>query len=129
MEILRNSSSVRFGAAFREAIPLGRILFAALLLFASDPLFARDQEDDAPMVRVCGQVSRPGEFEWREPVRVIEWIAVAGGPMPAAAMTRVRVFRDGKWIELDLTDGKTMREELAKPGDCIEVPRKNLIGR
>ena len=104
-------------------------MVAALLLSGSDPLFARDQEEDAPVVRICGQVSRPGEFEWREPVRVIEWIAVAGGPMPAAAMGRVRVYRDGKWIEFDLTDERALRDEIAKPGDCIEVPRKNVIGR
>jgi protein involved in polysaccharide export with SLBB domain len=129
MEISRNSSSRDFGPAFRETKTFGRIVLTALLLFASDPLFARDQEEDAPVVRICGQVSRPGEFEWRGPIRVIEWIAVAGGPMPAAAMGRVRVYRDGKWIELDLTDERALRDEIAKPGDCIEVPRKNVIGR
>jgi hypothetical protein len=49
--------------------------------------------------------------------------------MPAAAMGRVRVYRDGKWIEFDLTDERALRDEIAKPGDCIEVPRKNVIGR
>jgi hypothetical protein len=64
MEILRNSSSRDFGPAFREAKAFGRIVLAALLLSGSDPLFARDQEEDAPVVRICGQVSRPGDFEW-----------------------------------------------------------------
>ena len=129
MEISRHSSARDLGAAFKEVKIFGGIVLAALLLFVSDPLFARDQEEDAPVVRICGQVSRPGEFEWREPIRVIEWIALAGGPMPAATMGRVRVYRDGKWIDLDLTDERTMREQIAKPGDCIEVPRKSVIGR
>lgn len=129
MEISRHSSSRDLGAAFRETKIFGGIVLAGLLLFISDPLLARDEENDAPVVRVCGQVSRPGEFEWREPIRVIEWIALAGGPMPAAAMGRVRVYRDGKWIELDLTDERVLLEETAKPGDCIEVPRKSVIGR
>ncbi len=53
----------------------------------------------------------------------------AGGPTQFGALKRVKVFRDGKWFQLDLTNEKVKKGEFARPDDYIEVPQKNILER
>ena len=94
------------------------------------PLFAEDKaEVGAPMVHVGGQVGKPGSMEYRENTTVFSMVFAAGGPTKFGAMQRVKVFRKGRMILVDLTDDKQKSKLLAKPNDYIEVPAKNLLGR
>lgn len=55
-------------------------------------------------------------------------IMAAGGPTEFGTLKRVKVVRDGRLIQLDLTQEK-LRNELVKPNDTIEIPQKKLLGR
>ena len=80
-------------------------------------------------VAVGGQVARPGELAYRPNTTILAMLFAAGGPTQFAALKRVKVFRDGKWFELDLTNEKVKKEEFARPDDYIEVPQKNILER
>ena len=105
---------------------------AVLLLLFSLPLHAEDKaEGDPPiepqMVAVCGQVSTPGIFEYKQ--RSTIWAIIhhkAGGPTVFGALSRVKVYRGGKQLLFNVKIDKTKKQEFAEPGDIIEVLLKSL---
>jgi hypothetical protein len=112
---------------------LPHIVLMALLLVTALPLSAVDKnperaENTPQVVNVGGQVARTGPIEHREGTTIFAMIMAAGGPTEFGTLKRVKVFRDGKLIQLDLTK-EILRNELVKPNDTIEIPQKNLLGR
>ncbi len=55
-------------------------------------------------------------------------IFAAGGPTQFGSLKRVKVIRQGKTLQFDLTIPKLKNHEFAHPADYIEVPQKNILG-
>jgi len=82
-------------------------------------------------VFVTGRVAQPGAYDIVQPTRVLQAIALAGGPVDFAKtgkITILREFPDGhrERYEVnmkDITSGKSLEHDfLLKPGDTIYVP-------
>jgi len=79
------------------------------------------------MVTVSGHVSTPGTFEYKERSTIFAIINLkAGGPTVFGALSRVKVYRDGKQLLFNLRNAETKKQEFAEPGDIIEVQMKSL---
>ena len=105
-----------------------QIVLTALLLLSTLPDFAgakdaEQEKDKQKVVYVGGQVTRPGVIEYRDNTTIFAMICAAGGPTQFGSLKRVKIFRDGKLFQLDLTKEKLKNTELAKPDDTIEVPQ------
>ena len=96
------------------------IVLTALLILTSFQLSAGVNKPIVVTVR--GQVTRPGAVEYRDNTTIYSMIFAAGGPTVFGSLERVKVLRDGKQLQLDLTKEKVKKEELAMPDDVIEVP-------
>ncbi len=97
-----------------------------LSLIALAPLHAEEKEK--PTVVVGGQVRSPGPVEYTKDLTLFAAIQSARGATEFGALNRVKVFhgKEVKTYDLRKDDAKTVKVE---PGDIIEVPEKNLIGR
>jgi len=82
-------------------------------------------------VAVLGAVARPGVYPVDEGTRLMETIAAAGGPLDAADLTRVKVYRGGEPAEgMDLEvaddrlvyDGDIKANPGVEPSSVIVVP-------
>jgi polysaccharide export outer membrane protein len=82
------------------------------------------------VIFVTGDVKLPGKYSFAEPVNVWEAIREAGGPMPTATMSGVRVVTDrargGSSFVVDvqsaLEKGSVEDLPILKPGDTVLVP-------
>lgn len=90
-----------------------------------------------PHFVVAGEVSRPGRYDFRGRVTMVEAIAQSGGFKDSAKHTQVVLLRqvDSDRAEVKLLDmrrmmnGRGLDENLElRPGDTLVVP-KNLISR
>ena len=79
-------------------------------------------------VTVGGYVRRPGPIPYKAGQTVAEGIVEAGGASEFGSLARVRIFRDGKVRQLDLTQ-EGQGEFKLMPSDTIEVPQKMILGR
>jgi polysaccharide export outer membrane protein len=93
------------------------------------------QSPTMPYVSVFGEVARQGAVEYQRGLRVTDYIALAGGPSPAANLGNVRVVRfqlggvsakNVHNINVDriLREGDVTYNYELKSGDWIYVPRK-----
>lgn len=100
-----------------------------------DPIIDVDLKDfQKPFFTVSGQVGKPGMYELRADITVLEALAIAGGMAPTGK-TQVFLFhRTSKdWFEVkkinlkDILRGKNVNETASvQPGDMIYVP-ENFI--
>jgi polysaccharide export outer membrane protein len=82
------------------------------------------------VIFVTGDVKLPGKYSFAEPVNVWEAIREAGGPMPTATLSGVRVVTDrargGTSFVVDvqaaLDSGSVEDLPILKPGDTVLVP-------
>ena len=82
------------------------------------------------VIFVSGEVRFPGKYSFPQEVNVWEAIREAGGPVPSATLTSVRVVEDrargGKSTLVDvqsaLESGTVEQLPLLRPGDTIIVP-------
>lgn len=74
-------------------------------------------------------MARPGVMEYKAKTTIFSLIFAAGGETQFGTLKRVKVYRDGKQLQFDLTDDKAKNEEFAEPGDTIVVPQKNIYGK
>jgi polysaccharide export outer membrane protein len=82
------------------------------------------------VIYVSGDVKLPGKFTFAEPVNVWEAIREAGGPMPTATLSGVRVIQDrargGASFVVDvqaaLEKGSVDDLPILRPGDTVLVP-------
>jgi protein involved in polysaccharide export with SLBB domain len=90
---------------------------------------------DKPYFIAMGMVSRPGKYELRGDVTVIEGIAMAGGLNDASKHSQVVLFRKASndWFEAKVLNVKKMlaskdlSEDLhLKPGDIVYVPQNRI---
>lgn len=80
------------------------------------------------VVTVGGHVRRSGPVKYVRGLTVYNAIQAAGGANEFGSMYRVRLLRNGKLREMNLT--KTQAKGfLVEPNDTVEVPQKNLWGR
>jgi len=80
---------------------------------------------------VLGEVTRPGTFELKDRITVLEAIAMAGGFTDIAAINGTRIIRENpgskkKVIRINVTDvisrGKKEKDIDLVPGDIVYVP-------
>jgi len=104
--------------------------------YLHDPEVAVSLKDfERPYVVVGGQVGRPGKYELRSDITVVEAIQIAGGFTPESKHSRVILFRrvDDDLIEARVLNLKKMlkqnglREDAhLRPGDFIFVPQNTF---
>jgi protein involved in polysaccharide export with SLBB domain len=80
------------------------------------------------LVYLGGQVRAPGPKPFSQGMTLYQAVQSGGGATEFGSMKRVRIFRDGKALEFDLTLPQFMNVPV-QPNDTIEVPQKNLIGQ
>jgi len=88
-----------------------------------------------PYVSVYGAVYRPGAIEYQRGLKLTDYIALAGGPLPEANLKKVKVtlFKEGTAssfeinVEEIIKEGKYNKNIVLKPGDLIYVPQKFRI--
>lgn len=83
---------------------------------------------DKQMVVVGGQVANPGPVEYTQGLTLYQAVQAAKGASAFGSMYRVKLYRGKNMTEYDLTKGQSMTVQVM-PGDTIEVPQKNLLGR
>lgn len=92
-------------------------------------VFAAEQEElDMQVVHVGGKVKNSGAKEFAEGLTLWQAIQAAGGATEFGSMRRVRLFRDGKIRQYDVTKPDAMQIRL-RPDDTIEVPEKRAFER
>ncbi|HEU4365636.1 MAG TPA: polysaccharide biosynthesis/export family protein [Candidatus Krumholzibacteria bacterium] len=87
------------------------------------------------VIFVSGDVKIPGKYSFSESINVWEAIREAGGPMPTATLTTVRVIQDrsrgGQSFVVDVQaaiDGGSVQDlPILKPGDTVLVPAKEEV--
>jgi protein involved in polysaccharide export with SLBB domain len=88
-----------------------------------------------PHFVVAGEVARPGTFDLRGDVGIIQAIAMSGGFKDSAKRTQVILLRraDAEFAEVKvfdlkrLMDPKGIREDITlKPDDMLVVPRNKI---
>lgn len=109
-------------------------ILTAFLLFCSLSHFAQSKEvggkrGKSQQVIVRGFVVKPGVMEYKVKTTIFAVIFAAGGETQFGSLKRVKVIRDGKELQFDLTNVNVKNKELAEPGDTIEVPEKNMFGK
>ena len=77
--------------------------------------------DEAELVYVFGQVSRPGAYPLQPGMTVLQALSLAGGVTDRGAAGRINVIRevDGEQQEIRVT-----LEDLVQPGDTLVVPQR-----
>lgn len=68
---------------------------------------------------------KPGQKPWKKGLTLASAVKAAGGATPFAALKRVRLYRNGKRYQFDLTD-RARKPVKVYPRDVIEVPEMNL---
>jgi protein involved in polysaccharide export with SLBB domain len=80
-------------------------------------------EIDETVVVLGGQIGRPGPVKYQRGLTLWQAIQTAGGPTPFGTIQRVKVTREGRQRQYDLTEIQNMNIPL-EPNDAIEVPQK-----
>jgi polysaccharide export outer membrane protein len=86
-------------------------------------------------VYVLGQVGNAGRFDVEAPIELLQLLAIAGGPSPFAATSRIQVRRRTQaGDEVRLFDYDSVEEGLVpieqimiRDGDVIVVPERSLF--
>jgi protein involved in polysaccharide export with SLBB domain len=78
-------------------------------------------------VTVGGFVRRPGQVPFTRELTLWQAIQAGGGATEFGSMKRVRVLRDGKQREYDVTKPQFMNIPLQR-NDTIQVPQKTILG-
>ncbi len=81
-------------------------------------------------VFIVGGVTNPGRYASRTEMTVARLVAAAGGLLPRAKGTGIRVFRSGPEggevidVDLDKIAAGTSRDVVLRPFDVVEIPDK-----
>jgi protein involved in polysaccharide export with SLBB domain len=106
-------------------------------LYSGDTIYVPDVNREKikdVSILITGEVLRPGSYNTREPLDILDAIAMAGGLTPNADPERIRVRRESpdsyeeKTINIDkfLRDiGNTFAPEMIGPGYRIYVPARH----
>ena len=83
-----------------------------------------------PGVFVTGEVAKPGRYEYRGSVNVLQAIALAGGLGPFAAPKRIKIRRGSGVYAFDYdaaVSGEDARILQLRSGDVVVVPERGLF--
>jgi protein involved in polysaccharide export with SLBB domain len=100
-----------------------------LLLRAGDQI----QIDPLPQITVTGSVQKPGPVQLQQDLRVRKAIDLAGGILPAADLSKVKVTHLDLTADIyDLSTNASIndpkRNVVLKPGDAVDVPLPYEVG-
>ena len=122
-----------------RADELQKILTAKFSKYVANPTITITlRKLSASRVAIIGQMNGTGFFEYHEGMRLLELVALAGGPMDNAKMSKVRIFRSVKGpgdrlsqeiVKADLQsvfNGKMDSNIQLLSGDVVFVPRKSF---
>lgn len=107
-----------------------RCVSAALLILLAGGSFIAKSQTVSGEVVVRGRVARPGIVTFDAPLNISEAIERAGGLLPTALTSQVRITRtlNGRrflfLINLEAVRKGKARDVALESGDIIEVPRK-----
>jgi polysaccharide export outer membrane protein len=102
-------------------------LVAFLAQYERDPLLTIE-----PLFRVTvgGEVRLPNVYSLARSSTIAQAVAGAGGPTERGKLTKVRLYRAGKEIHLDLNDPRSDQANMAiRSGDNIVVGRSHNFFR
>ena len=87
-----------------------------------------DDSVEQLVVTIGGFVRAPGPKPFNRGLTLYSAIQAAGGATEFGSMYRVKLIRNGRLRQVDMTktENKTI---LVQPNDTVEVPQKNLLGR
>lgn len=92
-------------------------------LAEGDILFIPEQRQQ---ISVVGEVNRPGSFEYRDEMKVLDVITLAGGLKETAHLSGAKLERNGVEEPLDLSalylEGDMQWNKVLKPSDRIMIP-------
>ena len=99
----------------------------------SDPLVELNVlEYSAPQVTIVGEVASPGRYPLLAPHKLVDVLALAGGPAVTAG-NEVQISPDGDGSEPTLvhyskaTDPGAVAKVMVKPGDTVQVKRAGIV--
>ncbi|MGQ0665557.1 MAG: polysaccharide biosynthesis/export family protein [Nitrospiraceae bacterium] len=126
------------GAAGRTAAQLAEAIAEKLKEFKENPQVSIVvKEVNSYAIYVLGEVSKPGKYPLKSKTTLLQAITLASGFTPAAARTKIVVFRFGELGGKDTKikasyDDIIMRDESPqniqlKPGDTIVVPSETMV--
>jgi protein involved in polysaccharide export with SLBB domain len=104
-----------------------RVIGDHLAKFEAQPLFVVE-----PLLRVTvgGEVNRPGLYTLTPETSVAQAVAAAGGVAERGRSERVELFRDGRAIQVDLTQPEPGNAQMPiRSGDQIFVARRSAVFR
>lgn len=102
---------------------------------APPPLPKPPKEVVLPGIFVTGEVAKPGRYEYRHSINVLQAISLAGGLGPFAADQRIKIRRkvggEERLYEFDydaFTSGEDMSGNLLlRNGDVVIIPERGLF--
>ena len=93
---------------------------------ADDVLYITEVDASKVQVQIVGQMTKAGPTTLPRSGSIVEVLQMVGPPTPAAALSEVRIERNGTVIPLDLRDfyrtGVLKTDERLQPGDRLVVP-------
>jgi polysaccharide export outer membrane protein len=129
------------GSVYAKGLSVPDVVLAVKKAYTGilhDPIIDVDIRDfQKPFFTVSGQVGKPGQYELRADITVVEALAIAGGMTMSTARTQVFLFHrtSENWVEVkkvnlkDILRGKKVNEDATiMPGDMIYVP-ENFIAK
>ncbi len=75
-------------------------------------------------VQLWGHVSKPGLYRVPLKTDIIKLISLAGGPLPSANLSGVKIIRKGENVNVNIPDilNKGKNSFYLEPGDVVIVP-------
>jgi polysaccharide export outer membrane protein len=80
-------------------------------------------------VRIIGAVNSPGLHLVGPTLSVADALALAGGPTSIGDPDRIRIFRDGTQVAVDITQNTLIGDSPIRSGDQIFVPERGWVSR
>lgn len=113
-EVIQVDLNAVFAATSRETDPV---------LKAGDLL---QIQPDTNLIHVVGQAKNPGDYQLKTKLGVLEALAMAGGAIDKAALSRAQILRGTEILSVDLhamlSEGKTDGNVQMQPGDTLVIP-------
>jgi polysaccharide export outer membrane protein len=80
-------------------------------------------------VRIMGAVNNPDLHLVGPTLSVADALALAGGPTPIGDPDKIRIFRDGVQVAVDITQNTLIGDSPIRSGDQIFVPERGWVSR
>lgn len=86
------------------------------------------EQIDAKIVSVGGEVQSPGPKAYARGMTLFQAFSAAGGANPFGAANRIELMRGNSRTVYNMSNTEHMQVPVG-PGDTINVPKKNWLGR